>query len=139
MRPGEVSLAHRGVLFLDEAAEFSRESLEALRTCMESGEIVINRLYGSCRYPAHFMLVAAANPCPCGFYPDRARCSCTPEQVRRYQRKISGPLLDRIDLQVEVDAVPISEINDSAPAESSSAEDATGETSLPTSFEEVCG
>ena len=104
-QPGEITLAHHGVLFLDEAPEFARSALEALRTCMESGEIVLNRLHGSCRYPARFMLVAAANPCPCGCYPDPDRCTCTPAQIRQYQRKISGPLLDRIDLQVSVERV----------------------------------
>ncbi len=104
-QPGEISLAHHGVLFLDEAPEFPRTSLEALRTCMESGEIILNRFQGSCRYPARFMLVAAANPCPCGYYPDRDRCACTPSQIRQYQSRISGPLLDRIDLQVRVERV----------------------------------
>ena len=102
-RPGEISLAHGGVLFLDELPEFSRQCLESLREPMERGEITLSRTRHKVTYPARFQLVAAMNPCPCGFDgdPDRA-CRCTPEQIQRYRGRISGPLLDRIDLQVAV-------------------------------------
>jgi len=107
-RPGEISLAHGGVLFLDELPEFGRAALEALREPLETGQITIARAARSARYPAGFQLVAAMNPCPCGWLgarvPGRA-CRCTPDQVARYQARLSGPLLDRIDLQVEVAAV----------------------------------
>jgi magnesium chelatase family protein len=100
-RPGEISLAHQGVLFLDELPEFSRRVLEVLREPMESGEIMISRVAAQSRYPASFQLIAAMNPCPCG-YLGSERCSCSPDQINRYRGKISGPLLDRIDLQVQV-------------------------------------
>jgi magnesium chelatase family protein len=100
-RPGEISLAHQGVLFLDELPEFSRRVLEVLREPMESGEIMISRVAAQSRYPASFQLIAAMNPCPCG-YLGSERCSCSPDQINRYRNKISGPLLDRIDLQVQV-------------------------------------
>ena len=103
--PGEVSLAHNGVLFLDELPEFQRPVLELLRQPMEEGEIFISRARLSCHYPAGFMLIAAMNPCPCGYYPDRKRCSCSDKQRIQYQNKISGPLLDRIDMMVRVDTV----------------------------------
>ena len=99
--PGEISLAHRGVLFLDEAAEFDRPLLESLRQPIEEGQIHLSRVYGVCSFPALFMLVAAMNPCPCGYFPDRTRCRCTQTQIERYQKKISGALLDRIDLRIE--------------------------------------
>jgi magnesium chelatase family protein len=102
-RPGEISLAHHGVLFLDELPEFNRNVLEVLREPMESGRIVICRAAAYAEFPARFQLVAAMNPCPCGYSGDNSdRCNCTDEQVRRYRNKISGPLLDRIDLHVEV-------------------------------------
>lgn len=108
-RPGEISLAHGGVLFLDELAEFSRHSLEALREPMEAGEITLSRARHKVRYPARFQLVAAMNPCPCGYLGDPERaCRCTPEQVQRYRGRISGPLLDRIDLHVTVPRLPAS-------------------------------
>jgi magnesium chelatase family protein len=107
-RPGAISLAHNGVLFLDEAPEFSPRALDALRQPLESGVVVLHRGGGVVSYPARFLLVLAANPCPCG---SRAReCSCAPQARRRYQQRLSGPLLDRIDVRVEVDAVPHAEL-----------------------------
>lgn len=104
-RPGEISLAHHGILFLDELPEFPRKVLEVLREPLESREIMISRVNAQIKYPACFQLIAAMNPCPCG-YRGSERCRCTPDQIRRYQDKISGPLLDRIDLQVEVPNLP---------------------------------
>ena len=102
-RPGEISLAHNGVLFLDELPEFDRRVLEVLREPLETGTITISRARQQAEYPARFQLVAAMNPCPCGYLDDaQGRCRCTPEQVRRYRGRLSGPLLDRIDLQVAV-------------------------------------
>jgi magnesium chelatase family protein len=106
-RPGEISLAHHGVLFLDELPEFSRHVLEVLREPMESGQIVICRAARYALFPARFQLVAAMNPCPCGYAGDKTgQCHCTGEQIQRYRARISGPLLDRIDLQVEVPRPP---------------------------------
>lgn len=120
-RPGEVSLAHGGVLFLDELPEFQRQVLEVLRQPLESGEIVIARAAQKLRFPARFQLVAAMNPCPCGYLDDKQRaCRCSPEQVHRYQAKISGPLLDRIDMHVPVQPV-VAHVLLNAPAEESSA------------------
>ncbi|MFI0167179.1 YifB family Mg chelatase-like AAA ATPase [Streptomyces sp. NPDC017095] len=105
-RPGAVSLAHRGVLFLDEAPEFHGQTLDALRQPLESGHVVIARSAGVVRFPARFLMVLAANPCPCGrFSPRDALCECPPSAIRRYQSRLSGPLLDRVDLRVEVDPV----------------------------------
>ncbi len=105
-RPGEVSLAHHGVLFLDELAEFRKSVLEVLRQPLESGVVTITRAAATVQFPARFMLVGAMNPCPCGYLGDRRRaCTCTPQQIRNYLGRISGPLLDRIDIQVEVPAV----------------------------------
>jgi magnesium chelatase family protein len=110
-RPGEISLAHRGVLFLDELPEFDRRVLESLREPLESGVIAVSRARLQVQYPAGFQLVAAMNPCPCGYLGDLAGgCTCTPPQVRAYRAKISGPLLDRIDLQLELARVPAHEI-----------------------------
>jgi magnesium chelatase family protein len=106
-RPGEISLAHGGVLFLDELPEFSRHTLEMLREPMESGEITLSRARHKTTYPARFQLVAAMNPCPCGFTGDLEKtCRCTPDQLQRYQQRISGPLLDRIDLHIPVYRIP---------------------------------
>jgi magnesium chelatase family protein len=117
-RPGAISLADQGVLFLDEAPEFSSAAIEALRQPLESGEVVIYRAFGSVRFPAHFQLVLAANPCPCG---RRAfECECAPQVVRRYRQRLSGPLLDRVDVRVVVDAVSPGDLfADGAPAETS--------------------
>ncbi|EIL95577.1 Mg chelatase-like protein [Rhodanobacter sp. 115] len=110
-RPGEISLAHNGVLFLDELPEFSRHVLDVLREPLESGSIVISRAARQCTFPAQFQLVAAMNPCPCGYAGDpRPRCHCTPDQIARYRSRISGPLLDRIDLCVEVPRVPLADL-----------------------------
>ncbi len=116
-RPGEISLAHGGVLFLDELPEFTRHSLEVLREPMESGEINVSRARQKVVYPARFQLIAAMNPCPCGYLGDPERhCRCTPDQVQRYRSRISGPLLDRIDLHVPVCRVPASELLRPGPA-----------------------
>ena len=105
-KPGEVSLAHNGVLFLDELPEFKRSVLEVMRQPLEDGNITVSRALGSINYPAGFMLVAAMNPCPCGFLTDpQKECVCTPTQIQRYRSRVSGPLLDRIDIQVEVPAL----------------------------------
>ena len=110
-RPGEISLAHHGVLFLDEFPEFSRSALEALREPLESGCITVSRSRGQTRFPAHFQLIAAMNPCPCGHLGSSLKaCRCTPEQVQRYQSRVSGPLLDRIDLQWVVHSLPPQEL-----------------------------
>jgi magnesium chelatase family protein len=111
-RPGEVSLAHHGVLFLDELPEFKRSTLEVLRQPLEEGRVTISRAATSLTYPARFMLVAAMNPCPCGFYGDVKRaCTCTPNQINAYRTRISGPLLDRIDIQIQVPAVPFRDLS----------------------------
>ena len=104
--PGEISLAHNGVLFLDELPEFHRHVLELLREPMESGVVQISRAARQCSFMAKFLLVAAANPCPCGYLGNDSRCECTPEQINRYRAKISGPLLDRIDMQLSIEPVP---------------------------------
>ncbi len=112
-RPGEISLAHRGVLFLDELPEFRRDLLEALRQPLESGKALISRARGSLVFPAKFILVAAMNPCPCGYYGDEEKeCRCSAYETFRYQKKVSGPLLDRIDLQITVPRVKIGQLQD---------------------------
>jgi magnesium chelatase family protein len=119
-RPGEISLAHHGVLFLDELPEFDRSVLEVLREPLESGRITISRAARQADFPAEFQLVAAMNPCPCGFLGHfQNKCRCTPDQIARYRSKISGPLLDRIDLQIEVAAVPQLELVKAAKGDSS--------------------
>ena len=119
-KPGEVSLAHNGVLFLDEIAEFNRTTLEALRQPLEDGYVTVTRIRHQARYQSSFMLIAGMNPCPCGYYGSSQRsCRCSPAEIRRYLDRISGPLLDRIDLQVEVDSVPVAEIRGHGSAESS--------------------
>lgn len=119
-RPGEISLAHRGVLFLDEFPEFTRSALEALREPLETGRITIARAAQRAEFPADFQLVAAMNPCPCGYAgAPRHTCRCTPDQITRYQGRISGPLLDRIDLHVEVAAVAADELLAGPPGEAS--------------------
>ena len=119
-RPGEVSLAHNGVLFLDEFPEFPRNVLELLRQPLEDGSITIARSTMTLKFPSSFMLIAAMNPCPCGFFGDSTReCRCTPGIIQRYLGKISGPLLDRIDIHVEVPAVPYKELRSNGASESS--------------------
>lgn len=108
--PGQISLAHRGVLFLDELAEFGRELLDLLRQPLEDHEVTIVRQSGSCRFPSRFLLLGAMNPCPCGYYPDRNRCRCTPWEIRQYLSRISGPLLDRMDLCMTVPRVRIEDL-----------------------------
>lgn len=122
-RPGEVSLAHHGVLFLDELPEFDRSVLEVLRQPLEDRKVTISRASSALTFPARFMLVAAMNPCPCGFFNDPTReCRCTQPQIQRYIGKISGPLLDRIDLHVDVPAVKFKELRaDETMAEGSAA------------------
>jgi magnesium chelatase family protein len=110
-RPGEISLAHLGVLFLDELPEFDRRVLEAMREPLESGRVAISRAARQAEFPARFQLVAAMNPCPCGYLGHfDGRCRCTPDKIARYCAKISGPMLDRIDIQIEVPAVPRDEL-----------------------------
>lgn len=117
--PGMISLAHRGVLFLDELPEFQRIALDSLRQPLEEHKVNIARVGGNVTYPSDFMLVCAMNPCPCGFYPDRNRCRCTEPQVKRYMGKISGPILDRIDLCVELQPVELAGLRGRRKAESS--------------------
>jgi magnesium chelatase family protein len=120
--PGEISLAHNGVLFLDELPEFRRNALEVLRQPMEEGAVTISRIAGTMTYPAKFMLVAAMNPCPCGYFTDPKReCHCTPLQIQHYLSKISGPLLDRIDIHLEVPRLKFEHLTDKRRGESSEA------------------
>lgn len=120
VHPGEISLAHGGVLFLDELPEYKRSSLEALRQPLEDGVITISRSAGTVSYPASFMLCASMNPCPCGNYgSEKRRCTCTPREIRQYRARVSGPLLDRIDIQVEVDGVEYEDLVSETVEESS--------------------
>ncbi|RJP60403.1 MAG: ATP-binding protein [Candidatus Auribacter fodinae] len=119
-RPGEVSLAHNGVLFLDELAEFNRHVLEVMRQPLEDGEVTISRASGSVKFPSRFMLIAATNPCPCGHANDpRRQCSCSTMQIQKYMSKISGPLLDRIDIHLEVAPVEYRDLSNKKGGESS--------------------
>jgi magnesium chelatase family protein len=120
-RPGEISLAHRGVLFLDELPEFKRDALEVLRQPLEDGDVTLSRARGSLTFPARFMLIGAMNPCPCGFKTDPVKeCVCHPAAIERYLARLSGPLLDRIDLHLEVPRIPHEELLSRSPAEPSS-------------------
>lgn len=121
-KPGEVSLAHHGVLFLDEIAEFRREVLEVLRQPLEDGVVTISRAATSLSYPANFMLAAAMNPCPCGYHGDNSHdCACSPSQIQKYMSRLSGPLMDRIDIHIEVPAVNFKELSSDACGEKSTA------------------
>ena len=120
VKPGEISLAHNGVLFLDEMPEYSRSSLEALRQPLEDGYITVSRAAGAVRYPANFILCGSMNPCPCGnFGSENKVCTCSPAQIAKYKAKISGPLLDRIDVQVQVDEVKYTELSSDEKSETS--------------------
>ena len=113
-RAGEISLAHQGVLFLDELAEFRPETVEMLRQPLEEQQITLSRAYGTVTYPADFLMIAAMNPCRCGYYPDRSRCRCNEAEVRRYLNRISTPLLERMDLVASVEPVSWTEIGGAA-------------------------
>lgn len=117
--PGEISMAHKGVLFLDELPEFSRNSLEVLRQPLEEKQVAITRIHGNITYPADILLLGAMNPCPCGYYPDMERCHCTPLQIKRYLGRISHPLLERIDLMAEVTAISYEQLKSGEKGESS--------------------
>ncbi len=119
VKAGEITLAHKGVLFLDEFAEFKRDTIEALRQPVENGSITISRIYGVCRFPAKFMIVAAANPCKCGYYPDRSRCCCSEHEVHKYISRLNGPMIDRMDLCVGVLPVDAKELISNKKAENS--------------------
>jgi magnesium chelatase family protein len=117
---GEISLAHYGVLFLDELTEFNKNTLELLRGPLEDNEITISRLNTTITYPCKFMFVASMNPCPCGYYGSKVKeCVCTPKQISNYMNKISGPLLDRIDIQIEVESIKYDKLNNQNEIESS--------------------
>jgi magnesium chelatase family protein len=120
--PGEISLAHHGVLFLDELPEFKRSALEVLRQPLEDGHVTISRSAGKITLPCHFMLIAAMNPCPCGYLGDpKHECRCSPSQIQRYRNRISGPLLDRIDIHIEAPALSLTELRSDKPGENSAA------------------
>lgn len=121
-KPGEISLAHNGVLFLDELPEFKRDTVEVLRQPLEDGVVTVSRIAGTFTYPSQFMLVGAMNPCKCGYYGHSSgRCNCTEQSVRAYRKRISGPMLDRIDLHVQVNSIPYEQLKERKPAESSEA------------------
>lgn len=111
--PGEISLAHYGILFLDEFLEFNKHVLETLRQPLEENHVTISRSNGSYTFPANFMLIASTNPCPCGFYPDATKCQCSPQSIKQYLRKLSGPLLDRIDIHIETQSVSYEKLSSS--------------------------
>ena len=121
VRPGEISLAHKGVLFLDELPEFRRDAIESMRQPLEDGQVTISRVQGSQTFPCEFMLVCAMNPCPCGYYPDLNRCTCTAGEITHYMGKISRPLLDRIDISTEVPPVSFSQLHCGRKGENSAA------------------
>jgi len=119
-KPGEVSLAHNGVLFLDELPEFHRNVLEALRQPLEDGYVIVSRINSIIKYPSQFMFVCAMNPCPCGYLTDaKKECHCTPNQIQKYMSKVSGPLLDRIDIHIEVPSVKYKDLSDETSGEKS--------------------
>ena len=118
-RPGEVSLAHNGVLFFDELPEFHRDTLEALRQPLEDGYVTISRISKSLRFPSRFLFIATMNPCPCGFFGSSKECHCNPYKIQKYREKISGPLLDRIDIHIEVPALKYRELTGKDDGESS--------------------
>ncbi|MDP2912252.1 MAG: YifB family Mg chelatase-like AAA ATPase, partial [Candidatus Omnitrophota bacterium] len=119
-KPGEVSLAHNGVLFMDELPEFHRNVLEALRQPLEDGYVIVSRINSIVKYPSQFMLVCAMNPCPCGYLTDtKKECHCTPNQIQKYMSKVSGPLLDRIDIHIEVPSVKYKDLTDESAGEKS--------------------
>jgi magnesium chelatase family protein len=120
--PGEVSLAHNGVLFLDELPEFHRSTLEVMRQPLEDGRVTVSRAAGSLTFPCEFMLVAAMNPCPCGHFGDlRRECRCAPSQVQKYRNRLSGPLMDRIDIHIEVPAMELKDLTQISTEEDSAA------------------
>jgi magnesium chelatase family protein len=120
-KPGEVSLAHNGVLFLDEMPEFKKNVLEVLRQPMETGIVIISRATSTVTYPANFILVGAMNPCPCGFFGDpKHECRCSYREIQRYRAKISGPLMDRIDIHIDVPSVPFKDLSGFSPGQASS-------------------
>ena len=118
-KPGEISLAHNGVLYLDELTEYKQATLEALRTPIEDGKVTISRLNATLTYPSNFMLVASMNPCPCGYYGSSIKCECSEKARIKYISKISGPLLDRIDIKVEVNSVEYSSLKEQKKQETS--------------------
>ena len=118
-KSGEISLAHHGVLFLDELPEFQRNALEVMRQPLEDGKVTISRVNGTLTFPSDFMLTAAMNPCPCGYLGNSEKCHCSANEIMKYHRKISGPLLDRIDLMIEMPPVAYEDLENTAPAETS--------------------
>lgn len=119
-KPGEISLAHRGILFLDELPEFNKSTLEVLRIPIEDGKVLISRVNKNCEYPSQFMLIASMNPCPCGYYGSKEKeCTCSSKEIEKYMHKISGPLLDRIDIQVEVHGIEYNKMTSSKKEETS--------------------